>query len=106
MARLILHLPWVSGELWVPSSCSRISSKSTAPQTSRRSASRYLRNGCIFTKTKCSPEANVVRKDGELYYAFFAHHWKGSIELRGLRDGTYHIVDYVNNKDLGIVHGP
>jgi alpha-galactosidase len=52
------------------------------------------------------PEAHVIRKDGEMYYAFFAHHWKGSIELRGLRDGTYHIVDYVNNKDLGTVHGP
>jgi len=52
------------------------------------------------------PEAHVVRKGGEMYYAFFARHWSGSIELRGLQDRTYHIVDYVNNKDFGSVHGP
>ena len=36
----------------------------------------------------------------------FARHWSGPIELRGLQDRSYHIVDYVNNKDLGSVHGP
>src|SRR5271165_2243230 len=52
------------------------------------------------------PEAHVIRKDQELYYAFFARHWSGPIELRGLQDRAYRIVDYVNNKDLGRVHGP
>ncbi len=52
------------------------------------------------------PEAHVIRKGQELYYAFFARHWSGPIELRGLQDRSYHIVDYVNNKDLGSVHGP
>jgi alpha-galactosidase len=52
------------------------------------------------------PETHVIRKGGEMYYAFFARHWSGSIELRGLQDRTYHIVDYVNNKDFGSVHGP
>ena len=52
------------------------------------------------------PETHVIRKDQELYYAFFALHWSGPIELRGLQDRTYRIVDYVNNKDLGRVHGP
>src|SRR5271165_2651017 len=52
------------------------------------------------------PETHVIRKDQELYYAFFAYHWSGPIELRGLQDRTYRIVDYVNNKDLGRVHGP
>jgi alpha-galactosidase len=52
------------------------------------------------------PEAHVIRKNKELYYAFFARHWSGPIELRGLQDRTYHIVDYVNNKDFGSVHGP
>jgi len=52
------------------------------------------------------PETHVIRKSGEMYYAFFARHWSGSIELRGLQDRTYHIVDYVNNKDFGSVHGP
>jgi alpha-galactosidase len=52
------------------------------------------------------PEAHVIRKDKEMYYAFFARHWSGPIELRGLHDRTYHIVDYVNHKDFGSVHGP
>ncbi len=41
-----------------------------------------------------------------MYYAFFSHHWDGPIELRGLQDRKYHIVDYVHNRDLGTVHGP
>ena len=52
------------------------------------------------------PEAHVVRKGGEMYYAFFARHWSGPIQLRGLQDRTYHVVDYVNNRDFGSVHGP
>lgn len=52
------------------------------------------------------PEAHVIRKGPDMYYAFFARHWSGPIQLRGLEDRTYHIVDYVNHKDLGTVHGP
>jgi alpha-galactosidase len=52
------------------------------------------------------PETHVIRKSGEMYYAFFARHWSGQIELRGLRDRPYHVVDYVNGKDFGSVHGP
>jgi alpha-galactosidase len=52
------------------------------------------------------PEAHAIRKGEEMYYAFYAHHWNGSIELRGLQDRDYHVVDYVNGKDFGMVHGP
>jgi alpha-galactosidase len=52
------------------------------------------------------PETHVIRKGEEMYYAFFAPHWSGPIQLRGLQDRAYHIVDYVNNKDFGSVHGP
>jgi alpha-galactosidase len=52
------------------------------------------------------PEAHAIRKGGEMYYAFFARHWSGRIELRGLQDRAYHIVDYVDGKDFGSVHGP
>jgi alpha-galactosidase len=52
------------------------------------------------------PESHTIRKGGEMYYAFFARHWSGLIELRGLQDRSYHIVDYVNNKNLGSVRGP
>ena len=35
------------------------------------------------------PEAHVVEKDGQLYYAFYADRWDGPIELRGLGRGRY-----------------
>src|SRR5689334_15774889 len=52
------------------------------------------------------PEAHVIRKDKKMYYAFYAATWKGSVELRGLDDRAYHVVDYVNGKDFGMVRGP
>jgi alpha-galactosidase len=52
------------------------------------------------------PEAHAIRKGGEMYYAFFANHWSGRIELRGLENRDYHVVDYVDGRDFGIVHGP
>jgi alpha-galactosidase len=52
------------------------------------------------------PEAHVIRKDKKMYYAFFAGNWKGAVELRGLEDRSYHVVDYVEGKDFGMVRGP
>ena len=52
------------------------------------------------------PEAHVIRKGQTIYYAFFAKHWKGPIELRGLGDRKYRVVDYVSGEDLGSVNGP
>jgi alpha-galactosidase len=52
------------------------------------------------------PETHVIRKNQKMYYAFFANTWNGSVELRGLDDREYHVVDYVDGKDFGIVHGP
>jgi alpha-galactosidase len=52
------------------------------------------------------PEAHAIRKDGSLYYAFYAPHWSGKIALRGLAERAYHVTDYVNAKDLGTVRGP
>jgi alpha-galactosidase len=52
------------------------------------------------------PEAYAIAKDGKMYYAFFAPNsaeWKGEIELRGLQSGSYHVVDYAEEKDLGRV---
>jgi alpha-galactosidase len=51
------------------------------------------------------PEAHVIRKQHTLYYAFFAKQWKGSVELRGLEDRNYSVVDYVSGKNLGTVSG-
>lgn len=53
------------------------------------------------------PEAYAIDKDGKTYYAFFAPSgpasWKGEVELRGLQPGKYHVVDYAEGKDLGMV---
>ena len=68
------------------------------------------------------PEGYAIAKDGAMYYAFFAPQansaqeggqnapggdaWSGEIELRGLAPGKYHVVDYVNDRDLGTVTAP
>jgi len=53
------------------------------------------------------PEAYAIEKDGKTYYAFFAPQsdasWRGDVELRGLNPGTYHILNYAENKDLGTI---
>ena len=51
------------------------------------------------------PETHVIRKNQTLYYAFFAKHWKGPIELRGLEDRKYSVLDYVNGTTLGTLSG-
>lgn len=53
------------------------------------------------------PEAYAIQKDGKMYYTFFTPKedvpWKGQVELRGLIPGTYRILDYPDDKDLGTV---
>jgi len=68
------------------------------------SRGQYL--GTLYDIGFDRPEAHVIRKDKKMYYAFFAQNWKGTLELRGLDDRAYHVVDYVDGKDFGIVHGP
>jgi alpha-galactosidase len=51
------------------------------------------------------PETHVIRRDQTMYYAFFAKHWKGPVELRGLEDRKYTVYDYVNGKSFGIMSG-
>jgi alpha-galactosidase len=64
-----------------------------------------------------SPEAYAIEKDGTMNYAFYAPEppgrtggkegtWNGEVELRGLGNRTYHVTDYVNGRDLGMVTGP
>ena len=53
-----------------------------------------------------NPEGYAIAKDGKMYYAFFTdenQNWKGEVELRGLKPGTYHVMDYANLRDLGTV---
>jgi alpha-galactosidase len=53
------------------------------------------------------PEGYAIQKDGKMYYAFFSPDptkpWKGKVELRGLKPGTYHVTDYDGGKNMGTV---
>src|SRR6202030_3203868 len=46
------------------------------------------------------PETHVIRKDKTMYYAFFAKQWKGPVQLRGLQDRNYTVLDYVDGYAL------
>jgi alpha-galactosidase len=61
----------------------------------------------LYTYGYDLPEAYAIEKDGAMYYAFFAPEqngsWKGEVELRGLKPGTYQVTDYTDGKSLGTV---
>ena len=74
----------------------------------------------LYTYGYDLPEAYAIKKDGNMYFAFYSSSespalsarpnprniWKGEIELRGLQPGSYKVVDYIHNRELGIVRGP
>ncbi|HLK34616.1 MAG TPA: alpha-galactosidase [Terriglobales bacterium] len=61
----------------------------------------------LYTIGYDTPEGYAIEKNGKMYYAFFAPEgskgYQGAVELRGLAPGTYSVVDYGNNQDLGTV---
>ena len=79
----------------------------------------------LYTLGFDAPEGYAIRKDGKMYYAFFAsapRHWgiqsppvlpesshriwRGRVELRGLGSAQmYRVTDYVNGRDLGNIRG-
>ena len=68
------------------------------------SRGEYL--GALYDIGFDKPETHAIRKDGDMYYAFYAPQWNGKVTLRGLKAQTYRVTDYVNGKDLGTVRGP
>jgi alpha-galactosidase len=68
------------------------------------SRGEYL--GALYDIGFDKPETHAIRKDGKMYYAFYAPQWNGKVTLRGLENRTYQVVDYVNGRDLGTAHGP
>lgn len=68
------------------------------------SRGQYL--GTLYDIGYDLPETHVIHKNKKMYYAFFASTWSGSLELRGLDERAYHVVDYADGKDFGVVHGP
>lgn len=40
------------------------------------------------------PETHVIKKDGKMYYAFYADDWTGEIKLKGLDKKQYTVTEY------------
>ncbi len=59
----------------------------------------------LYTYGYDFPEAYAIQKDGKMYYAFYSDKapFSGEVELRGLKPGKYHVVDYVDGTDMGSV---
>ncbi len=68
------------------------------------SRGEYL--GTLYDIGFDKPETHAIRKDGSMYYAFYAPHWTGKIALRGLAERAYRVTDYVDGRELGTVRGP
>jgi alpha-galactosidase len=52
------------------------------------------------------PETHAIQKGKAMYYAFFAPAFTGTVELRGLENRIYSVVDYELGKEAGKVRGP
>jgi alpha-galactosidase len=56
------------------------------------------------------PETHLVRKDGRLYYAFFAGRleecYSGHVQLRLLSDQPHRLMNIVTGEELGVLRGP
>jgi len=60
----------------------------------------------LYTYGYDVPEGYAIAKDSRMYYAFFAEPGKpfsGEVELRGLKPGSYEVVDYADGKSYGKV---
>ncbi len=72
-------------------------------QNKRLTDGEYL--GGLYDIGFDKPETHVIRKGDKYYYAFYAKHHAGFVELRGLDAKSYRVTDYVNAKELGRVQG-
>ncbi|MGO8819557.1 MAG: glycoside hydrolase family 36 protein [Terriglobia bacterium] len=52
------------------------------------------------------PEAHAIRKNQNMFYAFYAPQWNGKLELRGLEKRAYRLTNYETGEELGTVQGP
>jgi len=73
-------------------------------ETKMLSKGEYL--GGLYDIGFDKPETHAIRKNGSMYYAFYAPHFHGTVQLRGLPAGKYKVINYENDQDLGTVEGP
>jgi alpha-galactosidase len=64
---------------------------------------KYL--GDLYDIGYDKPEAHVIQKADTLYYAFYDKNWDGKVDLRGLDNKAYKVMDYVNGVDYGKLAG-
>lgn len=60
------------------------------------SSGEYI--GDLYTLGYDVPECHVIKQSGKMYYSFFADHFCGEVELRGLDEKSHTVYDYVNEK--------
>lgn len=46
------------------------------------------------------PECHVIKKDGKIYYAFYAADFSGEAELKGLGNEPHVVYDYVHDREV------
>ncbi len=68
-------------------------------QANRLAEGIYL--GGLYDIGFDKPEGHVVEKNGTMHFAFFADHWDGPIDLRGLTDGHWTLTDAYTGAALG-----
>ncbi len=90
---------------WLTPAKERVWRKWVAIYSSKMlSTGEYL--GGLYDIGYDRPEAHAIRKDGRMYYAFYAKGFAGTVELRGLEDRAYRVRDYENDREYGTVRGP
>ena len=61
------------------------------------STGKYL--GGLYDIGFSKPETHVIKKDGKMYYAFYADNWNGEIKLKGLdKSKNYTVVEYATDE--------
>ncbi|BBD96754.1 alpha-galactosidase [Sphingobium amiense] len=70
-------------------------------QDNRLSQGDY--RGGLYDLAFDRPEAHAIGKDGAMHYAFYAPRFDGEIELRGLGEGAYCVVDALTGNPVATV---
>ena len=96
----------------VPSSFSPVLAKPHAAWTAIYNAQRPAEGEYVnlYDIRWENPEGHVIRKGEKLYYGFFTQTpgqtYSGTVQLRGLNAGHYHVTDYVRGHPVQDVAGP
>jgi len=70
----------------------------------RLSSGKYLN---LYDIAFDKPEGHVVARGDTMYFAFYAQGtFSGSIELRGLLQSRYRVMDYAHDRQVGETFGP